>query len=173
MRFHSGRVLLAGDAAHIMPPFMGEGMCTGVRDVINLSWKLDFVLTGLVSEAILDTYAPERLPFVHTSVHASIAMGQVSCELNPEAAAGRDAAMRSGAMPPPPAPPVMVSELQTWFASFGGRAITIDPTVEKHAVDLDERLTGWLDGAGVGVVLYRPDQFVFGSGSDPPPRAIW
>jgi 2-polyprenyl-6-methoxyphenol hydroxylase-like FAD-dependent oxidoreductase len=219
---HTGRVFLAGDAAHTMPPFMGEGMCTGIRDVINLSWKLDLVLKGLVSEAILDTYTTERLPFVHTSVHTSIGMGQVSCELNPEAAAGRDAAMRSGAMPPPPAPPIMVSSLitaddalggtlsvqgllqigevrgradellgdgftlitrtgdpaatietslQTWFASIGGRVVTLDPTANQHAVDIDGRLTDWLDGAGVDTVLYRPDQFVFGSAAGTGPKS--
>jgi 2-polyprenyl-6-methoxyphenol hydroxylase-like FAD-dependent oxidoreductase len=212
----SGRVFLAGDAAHTMPPFMGEGMCTGIRDVLNLSWKLDLVLRNLVNESILDTYAPERLPFVHTSVHASVAMGQVSCELNPQAAAGRDASMRSGAMPPPPPPPVMASsliksgdalagtlsvqgqlhlngkrgradellgdgftlvtrvgdpsttiapELQAWFASIGGAMVTLDSSVEGYAEDSDGRLTSWLDSAGVNVVLYRPDQFVFGSGS--------
>jgi 2-polyprenyl-6-methoxyphenol hydroxylase-like FAD-dependent oxidoreductase len=217
-----GRVFLAGDAAHTMPPFMGEGMCTGIRDVINLSWKLDLVLKGRASEAILNTYTPERLPFVHTSVHTSIAMGQVSCELNPDAAAGRDAAMRSGAMPPPPAPPIMVSPLikandplggtlsvqanlqigevhgraddllgdgftlvtrngdpaatietalQTWFSSIGGRIVTLDPTTAAHAVDLDGRLTGWLDGASADAVLYRPDQFVFGSAVETGPTS--
>jgi 2-polyprenyl-6-methoxyphenol hydroxylase-like FAD-dependent oxidoreductase len=106
-----GRVFLAGDAAHVMPPFMGEGMCTGIRDANNLAWKLDLVLRGLASPDVLQTYAPERLPYVHQAVHVSVEMGRVSCVLDPMAAAGRDAAMRSGQAPPPPPPPPMSSPL--------------------------------------------------------------
>jgi 2-polyprenyl-6-methoxyphenol hydroxylase-like FAD-dependent oxidoreductase len=106
-----GRVFLAGDAAHVMPPFMGEGMCTGIRDANNLAWKLDLVLRDLASPEALHSYGPERLPFVHRSVHVSVEMGKVSCELDPAAAAGRDAAMRSGEAPPPPLRPPMCSPL--------------------------------------------------------------
>jgi 2-polyprenyl-6-methoxyphenol hydroxylase-like FAD-dependent oxidoreductase len=103
----AGRVFLAGDAAHVMPPFMGEGMCTGIRDANNLAWKLDLVLRDLASPKMLTSYTPERLPFVHYSVNVSVEMGKVSCLLDPQAAAGRDAAMRSGMAPPPPQPPRM------------------------------------------------------------------
>jgi hypothetical protein len=106
-----GRVFLAGDAAHVMPRFMGEGMCTGIRDANNLAWKLDLVLRGLASPNVLVSYAPERLPFVHHAVHVSVEMGKVSCVLDPMAAAGRDAAMRVGEAPPPPPPPPMSSPL--------------------------------------------------------------
>ena len=111
-----GGVFLAGDAAHVMPPFLGEGMCTGIRDANNLAWKLDLVVRDLASPQVLRSYGPERLPFVHRSVHVSVEMGKVSCELDPAAAAGRDAAMRSGEAPPPlpplpPLPPPMYSPL--------------------------------------------------------------
>ena len=59
-RWRAGRVFVAGDAAHQQPPFLGQGMCQGIRDVANLSWKLGAVLRGEAPEALLDTYGEER-----------------------------------------------------------------------------------------------------------------
>jgi 2-polyprenyl-6-methoxyphenol hydroxylase-like FAD-dependent oxidoreductase len=115
----AGRIFLAGDAAHVMPPFMGEGMCTGIRDANNLAWKLDLALRNLASPDVLVSYAPERLPFVHYSVNLSVEMGKVSCLLDPQAAAGRDEAMRSMMALPPPSPPRM-----------SGTGISADPADE-------------------------------------------
>ncbi len=100
-----GRVLLAGDAAHLMPPFMGQGMCTGVRDVHNLAWKLDLVLRDRASDGLLDSYSIERRPHSEWITRFSVEMGRVSCELDAAAAAERDAALRAAAAPPPIAPP--------------------------------------------------------------------
>ena len=61
-RFRSGRVFLAGDAAHTMPPTGGKGMNTGIGDVHNLAWKLHLVLRGLADPSLLDSYEPERVP---------------------------------------------------------------------------------------------------------------
>ncbi len=61
-RMRVGRVLLGGDAAHIHSPAGGQGMNTGIQDMINLAWKLAFVLRGQAPEALLDTYEGERLP---------------------------------------------------------------------------------------------------------------
>ena len=58
----SGRVFLAGDAAHQMPPFLGQGLCSGVRDAANLAWKLRLVVDGIAGDEVLDTYGAERLP---------------------------------------------------------------------------------------------------------------
>lgn len=60
--YRNGRVLLAGDAAHAIPPSGGFGLNTGIGDVHNLGWKLAFVLQGIASQHLLDTYAPERRP---------------------------------------------------------------------------------------------------------------
>jgi hypothetical protein len=91
-RWRDGRVLLAGDAAHLMPPFAGQGMCAGIRDAANLAWKLDLVLRDGPAD-LLDTYAEERLPSVRAAIDFSVALGEVICLLDPDAAAGRDEAM--------------------------------------------------------------------------------
>jgi 2-polyprenyl-6-methoxyphenol hydroxylase-like FAD-dependent oxidoreductase len=98
----AGRVLLAGDSAHLMPPFMGEGMCSGLRDANNLAWRLDLILRGVADDALLDTYTPERRFQNEATVRVSIEMGKVSCTVDPRAAAARDAAFRAGDVPPPP-----------------------------------------------------------------------
>ncbi len=92
-QWRRGRVLVAGDAAHQMPPFAGQGMCSGIRDVANLEWKLDLVLRGLADDAVLDTYEVERKPDVAVMVEWSMALGSVICVPDAEAAARRDAGM--------------------------------------------------------------------------------
>jgi 3-(3-hydroxy-phenyl)propionate hydroxylase len=86
-------VLLAGDSAHQMPPFMGQGMCSGIRDADNLAWKLIAVLRGDASAAILDTYQKEREPHVRFIIEGAIGMGRVVCVQDPQAAAMRDQGM--------------------------------------------------------------------------------
>ncbi len=98
--WRKGRVLLAGDAAHLMPPFAGQGMCGGLRDVSNLVWKLDLVLRNQAAEALLDTYGGERSPHVQSYIHLSMALGQVICVLDEDAAAARDARMIAGGADP-------------------------------------------------------------------------
>jgi len=107
-QWRRGRVLLAGDAAHLMPPFLGQGACSGLRDAINASWKLDLVLRGVAEESLLDDYELERAPHVRVLILGSIALGQVACERDPQIAADRDAAYRSGNMPPPPDDPTLL-----------------------------------------------------------------
>ncbi len=75
--FRHGRVFLAGDAAHQTPPFMGQGVCTGIRDTENLAWKLDMVRRGLASDALLDTYTAERHPMAVAMVEHSTNTGKL------------------------------------------------------------------------------------------------
>jgi hypothetical protein len=92
-RWRNGRALLAGDAAHQMPPFAGQGMCAGLRDAANLAWKLDLVLRGKAHESLLDTYPMERAPHVSAMIELSVALGRVICVADPAEAAARDARM--------------------------------------------------------------------------------
>jgi 3-(3-hydroxy-phenyl)propionate hydroxylase len=91
--WRQGRVLIAGDAAHQMPPFAGQGMCSSIRDAANLAWKLAYVCQGRAAPALLDTYQQERAPHVRQIVDTAVAMGRVVCILDEQAAAERNARM--------------------------------------------------------------------------------
>lgn len=76
-RFRSGRVLLAGDAAHIMPVWQGQGYNSGMRDACNLAWKLALVVKGLAGDALLDTYEQERRAHARAMIDLSVLAGHV------------------------------------------------------------------------------------------------
>lgn len=90
-RWRAGRVFLAGDAAHQMPPFLAQGLCSGFRDAHNLAWKLDLVLRGLAPDAFLDTYMAERGPNARATIVESMRVGQHVNERDPEKVRQRDA----------------------------------------------------------------------------------
>ena len=76
-RWRAGRVLLAGDAAHLTPPFAGQGMNSGIRDVFNLAWKLAAVEAGRLGPALLDSYETERKDHVWQMVQLALRMGRI------------------------------------------------------------------------------------------------
>jgi len=94
-RWRTGRILLAGDAAHQMPPFLGQGMCSGIRDAQNLAFKLDLVLRGAAGPGLLDTYQAEREPHVRAVTEMGIELGRGQTTRDPAAAAARDARLRA------------------------------------------------------------------------------
>ncbi len=89
-RWRDGRVFLLGDAAHQTPPFMGQGLCAGVRDAFNLAWKLDAVQRLGWNDTLLDSYGEERKPHVRTVVAHAKDFGLIIGELDVEAARERD-----------------------------------------------------------------------------------
>ncbi|GAB1265287.1 bifunctional 3-(3-hydroxy-phenyl)propionate/3-hydroxycinnamic acid hydroxylase [Aurantivibrio infirmus] len=94
-QWRDGNIFLAGDAAHQTPPFFGQGMCHGLRDVANLAWKMSMILQGTAPENILDTYQTERDPHVRAVISAAVEAGRYICILDKEKAAQRDNEIRS------------------------------------------------------------------------------
>jgi len=94
-RWRAGRVFLAGDAAHCMPPWIGQGMAAGVRDAENLCWKLTAVLKGDLPESLLDTYETERQPHVRAVTQRAVFFGKVITERRPLLAALRNPLFRT------------------------------------------------------------------------------
>jgi 3-(3-hydroxy-phenyl)propionate hydroxylase len=101
-RFHAlvaetwrvGNVFLAGDACHMTPPFLAQGMVQGIKDVANLGWKLAAVLKG-APDALLDTYEQERRPLVHKVISITKELGEVICEIDPARAEVRNERMKA------------------------------------------------------------------------------
>ena len=89
-RWRKGRLLIAGDAAHQTPPFLGQGMCAGIRDAANLAWKLERVLRGRAGEKLLDTYESERKPHARAFIAEAIRLGGILQTTDPKVAAERD-----------------------------------------------------------------------------------
>jgi len=211
------RLLIAGDAAHVMPPFMGQGMCAGMRDAWNLAWKLALVLDGKADDTLLDSYQPERRPHVRQLVEASIYLGKIICIPDPAKAAARDHAFLTGAVEPPPPFPHLIDGLlhrepdgtvsagagllsphvevargaargrlddvvglgflvvaragdpaagldeaaRALLAGLGARSVSLATTI-----DLDGRISPFMDAQGWGTMIVRPDFYVYGGVAD-------
>jgi 3-(3-hydroxy-phenyl)propionate hydroxylase len=87
------RLLIAGDAAHQTPPFMGQGMCAGIRDASDLAWKLSDVVSGAASDDLLDTYESERSPHVREFIETAVRLGSVIQTTDVETTRRRDTDM--------------------------------------------------------------------------------
>jgi 3-(3-hydroxy-phenyl)propionate hydroxylase len=191
-RWQVDRVFLAGDAAHQTPPFFGQGMCHGLRDVANLAWKMAAIVNDGADPAILDTYQPERDPHVRAVIGAAVAAGRYICELDPAKAAARDAEMIARAaaqvgthqtatdLVPPIAAGVV-------HASPGAGERMIQPVlgdgrklddltgqgwrlfgagaIDPATLDDGGAVARWLADRGAEAVMVRPDHYVFGTGT--------
>jgi 3-(3-hydroxy-phenyl)propionate hydroxylase len=135
--WRKGRIMVAGDAAHLTPPFLGQGLCSGVRDVVNLAWKLDHVLRHGAPHALLDTYQTERDPHVRNVVNTSIELGKVLCVLDPKVAKERDEKLLNSGKAPDQRVTFKLGELVPGpLVLAGGGMFMISPSVD--GVPLDE-----------------------------------
>jgi len=98
--WRDGRVFLAGDAAHMTPQFVGQGMNAGVRDAYNLAWKLDAVLRGQACDSLLDSYQSERRPHAQAMIDLSIHMKNFVSTANPLLCSLRNLATRTARLTP-------------------------------------------------------------------------
>jgi 3-(3-hydroxy-phenyl)propionate hydroxylase len=93
--FRRGRVLLLGDAAHVTPPFAGQGMNSGLRDAHNVAWKLSLILSGAADESIMDSYDVERRGPAWAMIQLAVAMGQVVMPQGADQVAFRDMLLKT------------------------------------------------------------------------------
>ncbi|EIZ79723.1 monooxygenase FAD-binding protein [Novosphingobium sp. Rr 2-17] len=133
-KWRDRRVFIAGDAAHLTPPFAAQGFCAGLRDAAALSWRLDLALKGLAGDLLLDTYESERAPHARAWVFNAIELGKIICVLDPAAAEARDAGMRAAreAGAPPPSDEILPSLGKgAHWDDHGGGTLAVGGLVER------------------------------------------
>ena len=172
-RFRHGRVLLAGDAAHLMPVWQGQGYNSGIRDAVNLGWKLAAVLRGLAGDGLLDTYEQERRDHAAAMMELSVLVGRIFSPTKPWLARLRDiVALGLNAVPAAkryvvqmrfkpmprykqgallPGAPKGVPDGRRASASPVGRMFPQPPVLTQHGpAKLDEALGPWFALLGWG-----------------------
>ncbi len=190
-KWRQGRVLIAGDAAHLTPPFMGQGLCAGIRDAANLAWKLTRVLHGHSSSALLDSYASERIPHVTEYIAQAVRLGEVinTCAL--ESVTNATPAPQGGMLMQTIAPSLGDGLAAGWtapaqriapqptlstgmraddaagygFALFARPGLAVPPR-ENLTVIRDAAVQPWLDQLGAKAAMIRPDRYVLGAARD-------
>jgi len=183
-RFHAlvarewrrGRVFLAGDAAHQQPPFTGQGMCQGIRDAANLSWKLHYVLAGKAKERLLDTYEAERSAHAKRLISIVKDIGAVIGERNVEKARARDRwhlAEAGGKVVTVPRqhliPPLKDGFLSSRPHAANGTLFPKDGGTGMRTVKRDPSQTlvaDWFDKNTCTAAIVRPDHYVYGVARD-------
>jgi 3-(3-hydroxy-phenyl)propionate hydroxylase len=99
-QWRAGRVLLLGDAAHVMPPFAGQGISGAFRDAANVVWKIEAVIRGRASDRLLDTYQSEREPHHDAMTHRAVTFGRIVMTSNRTVAKMRDKVLRTATKVP-------------------------------------------------------------------------
>jgi 3-(3-hydroxy-phenyl)propionate hydroxylase len=183
--WRKGNLLLAGDACHQTPPFLGQGMCAGMRDAANLAWKLQAVLLDGAPDSLLDTYESERRPHVEAFIDLAVKLGAILQETDPVKAAERDRRFAAGAemfdfpqpqlglgcradAPPPvgtifpqpllPDGRLMDEAIGSRFAIVGEVGLLADR--RPDAVRLPGVGSDWLAQRRLRAALLRPDRYI-------------
>jgi 3-(3-hydroxy-phenyl)propionate hydroxylase len=161
--FRQGNVFIAGDAAHMMPPFAGQGLNSGLRDALNLGWKLDLVLCDGAGDRLLDTYSAERRPHVCAMVRLSIRMGAVMMTRSRARAGARDLVFSVGQRLTPLRrflremrfkPPARYDGgLFVGLGAEGCGACVGAMLVQPRVIDADGRFVDFDDALGAGFAL--------------------
>jgi len=136
-----GRCMIAGDAAHLMPPFAGEGMCAGFRDAVALSWRLNAVIEGKLSDAVLDSYESERIHHAKHYIDFSQQLGNIIDALTSQ-------------------------QLET-LHFLNGRTITLGSKGSAgDAIDIEGTYADWLASIDCRYFIVRPDFYLAASAKD-------
>ena len=188
-RFHAvvapnmqqGAVFLAGDSAHQTPPFAGQGLNSGMRDAVNLAWKMSFIHRGIMSTSLLSTYTTERAPHVRSTIAHAVDMGRLIDQLAGRQSHGVD--IESGYGGARPAPFLEAGFVagndprvghQFWYHPDVSRAVHTNgasiAVVSHEEISLPEVFQNW--GAvsvvapesvqGAYAIVVRPDSYVAG-----------
>ncbi len=184
--WRKGRLLLAGDSCHQTPPFLGQGMCAGMRDASNLAWKLSAIVAGEAPDSLLDTYESERRPHVNAFIELAVSLGAILQETDADAAAARDRRFASGAQSfdfpqpqlgpghraegPPPIgtifPQLRLADGRLMDEAIGQRFAIVGETEllkarRPEAVLLPEVGMDWLAKHGLRAAVLRPDRYIY------------
>ena len=191
-RWAVGRVFLAGDACHQMPPFLGQGMGAGIRDVANLAWKLGLVLDGQADASLLDTYEGERRPLVWTLIERAIEIGRL-IQVTEEESAAAETFESQSIRGDSGARPLTAGFIETDTAGAGeifpqpllatgmlddqlGGGFSVVSRVEAAEADVVAPVGPageWLRDRGAEFAVIRPDRYVYSTGSvDRLPEAL-
>ncbi len=190
-----GRLMIAGDAAHQTPPFLGQGMCAGIRDAANLAWKLAAVLRGEADDSLLDTYESERLPHVRAFIDLAVRLGDIIQTTDPTVAAERDRKFANApevfSFPQPGLGPGLLEPgtrhagsifpqprladgrlldeaLGSRFGMLVRPGFAATPMHDSCVLTATpgDALDAALEALDVAAVLLRPDRYIFGSARD-------
>jgi 3-(3-hydroxy-phenyl)propionate hydroxylase len=172
-RWRDRRLFIAGDAAHQTPPFLGQGMCAGIRDAANLAWKLESEIKGPPSDSLLETYQSEREAHVRVFIETAVRLGNIIQTTDPKVAAERDRSFREGGkeemvnLSPPLGPGFHLGRSEVFpqplladgrrlDAAIGGYRFAL---LSPWKVDTDITVVPF---PGEEAVLLRPDRYIYG-----------